>query len=198
MTKAANLLVLLLLAAGPAAAAGFSDPDWPCIQRKVENLSFGLMWPHPVEEQELSRDARELAARLSLRRVGLDEAEEYVHAYVESHPDTGAQELGNIFRGVFDNLANDRRRVMNGITNYAHSQTALSEKIDTTRTEMDTLMAAASPDYDRVDELEEQIDWDERIYKDRQRSLTYVCETPVLLEKRIYAIAQILMKFVTE
>ena len=55
-------------------------------------------------------------------------------------------------------------------------------------------MAAEAPDFDRVDQLEEQIDWDERIYHDRARSLTYVCETPVLLEKRAYAIAQILLK----
>ena len=38
------------------------------------------------------------------------------------------------------------------------------------------------------------MDWDERIHTDRQRSLTYVCETPVLLEKRLYAIAQLLQQ----
>lgn len=198
MTRAATSLFFLLLAAGQVAAAGFTDPDWPCIQRKVENLSFGLMWPHPVEEEALPPDARDLAALLSLRRVSLDEAQEYVRAYVEDHPETGSRELGGIFRKVFDNLAGDRRRVMNGIANYAQSQTALSEKIDTARSEMETLLAASSPDFDRVDALEKQVDWDERIFKDRRRSLTYVCETPVLLEKRIYAIAQMLMTFVKE
>ena len=57
---------------------------------------------------------------------------------------------------------------------------------------MDSLMQGTDPDYDRVDALEEQVDWDERIYTDRQRSLTYVCETPVLLEQRLYAISKLL------
>ena len=53
-------------------------------------------------------------------------------------------------------------------------------------------------DFDTVDKLEEQLDWDERIYRDRAKSLTYVCETPVLLEKRLFALAQILQKFVSD
>ena len=58
----------------------------------------------------------------------------------------------------------------------------------------DAALAAADPqDRDRIDELEEQIDWDERVYRDRERSLTYVCESPVLIEKRLYAIAQMLL-----
>ena len=57
---------------------------------------------------------------------------------------------------------------------------------------MDQEMKKAEPDFDRVDALEVQLDWDERIYADRQQSLTYVCETPVLLERRLYAIAQLL------
>ena len=57
----------------------------------------------------------------------------------------------------------------------------------------DTLMEAENPDFDEVDRLEEQLDWDERIYTDRQRSLIHVCETPVLMEKRLYAISQMLL-----
>ncbi|MCX2723996.1 hypothetical protein [Roseibium salinum] len=198
MTKAAYLVFSLLFAATPAKSADFSDPDWPCIQRKVENLSIGLMWPHPVEETVLPQEARDLAEALSLRRVGLDEAEEHIRAFIATYPETGPQLVGGVFRRVFDNLAGDRQRVMRGIANYARSQAALSAKIDDKRAEMDTLLAAGSPDYDRIDKLEEQIDWDERIYKDRNSALTYVCETPVLLEKRIYAIARMLMEFTPE
>ena len=42
--------LILLLALIPALgwAADFSDPDWPCIQRKVPNLSVGQMWSGPI------------------------------------------------------------------------------------------------------------------------------------------------------
>ena len=61
--------LLLALSCGGASAAAFDDPDWPCIQRKVENLSPGLMWTAPVTPAELSPDARALASKLALRRV---------------------------------------------------------------------------------------------------------------------------------
>ncbi|MDP3959081.1 MAG: hypothetical protein Q8Q26_03240 [Pseudorhodobacter sp.] len=181
-----------------ASAADFSDPNWPCIQRKVETLSPGLMWPDSISAAPLDPSARDLVAALALRRVGLDAAEERIRAFSESPPGADAQVLGNVFLGVFDKLNSDRRRLIDGIARYAHSQTALAARIDSARTEVETQMAATAPDFDRIDLLEEQIDWDERIYQDRARALSYVCETPVLLEKRAYAIAQLLLKYVPQ
>ena len=59
-------------------------------------------------------------------------------------------------------------------------------------------MAKSEPDYDRVDALEEQLDWDQIIYTDRQRSIQYICETPVLLERRLFGIAQMLQQVVAD
>ena len=192
------LAAMLLLVPGLASGAESTDPDWPCIQRKVENLSPGLMWAAPVTPTELSPDARALASKLALRRVGLDEAQALITAYVADHPGTSENDLGNIFTAVFDRIGKDRRRVMGGIASYAHSQVALAARMNTARVEMDTLSDAATPDFDRIDQIEEQIAWDERIYNDREHSLTYVCETPVLLEKRLYAIAQMLQAALPE
>lgn len=186
------LAIALLMAPGLALGAESTDPDWPCVQRKVENLSVGLMWPLPVTKAELSADAKTLAAKLALRRVSLEEAQALITAYVADHPDISADDLGNIFTAVFDRIGKDRKRVIGGIASYAHSQVALAERINTARIEVETLSDAATPDFDRIDLIEEQVAWDERIYTDRERSLTYVCETPVLLEKRLYAIAQML------
>lgn len=191
----AHFVLCLALAPAAAQAADFSDPDWPCIQPKVENLSAGLMWPVPVEVAPLSPAGRDLVEVLSLRRVGLDAAEDHIRGFVGTDLGVDAQMLGNVFLGVFDRLAHDRKRLISGIGRYAHSQTELALRIDGARSEMDALMALETPDFDQVDKLEEQIDWDERIYHDRAKSLAYVCESPVLLEKRAYAIAQLLLKY---
>ena len=186
---------LLLGFAQPAGAADFSDPTWPCIQRKVENLSLGLMWPHPVPEDTApNAKLRDLAAALSLRRIGLEDAETRIAALESGDAAT----LGQVFTLVFDQVSRERRDIITGIGRYSQKQIALAERIDETRVRMSTLMAAAEPDFDTVDKLEEQLDWDERIYRDRAKSLTYVCETPVLLEKRLFALAQILQKFVSD
>ena len=194
MINRMRLLALLALSPLAAAAADFSDPDWPCIQRKVENLAPGLMWPQPVERAALDAEARELAATLALRRVSLEEADGYVRAFAtRSKPDEAR--LGGIFLEVFERLSNTRRRLMTGISRYSQSQIALSARIEAGRSEIAKLSAADSPDFDRIDTLEEEMDWNERIYLDRSRALTYVCETPVLIEKRAYAIARILQKY---
>ncbi|PDT82477.1 hypothetical protein [Sinorhizobium sp. BJ1] len=178
---------------GTAGAVDFSDPDWPCIQRKAENLSVSLMWPEPITRLPLAPAANDLVAILSLRRVTLEEAGAHIQAFVEKTAPVDSQMLGNIFLGVFENLSENRKRLIAGIGRYSRSQIALSTRIDGSRVEMAKLTRETKPDFDRIDKLEEQIDWDERIYRDRSQALTYVCETPVLLEKRAYAIAQILL-----
>ncbi len=196
--KIASFALFLALVPAVAGAADFSDPDWPCIQRKVENLSPGLMWPKPVTRTALPPEAADLAARLALRRVSLEEAETQVGDFLKKTAGADAQLLGNIFYDVFDKLAEDRHRLISGIARYSRNQIALSKKIEDSRNEMARLTAEKSQDFDRIDKLEEQIDWDERIYKDRTQALTYVCETPVIIEKRAYAIAQLLLKHVPD
>ncbi|MCR8548386.1 hypothetical protein M4578_11135 [Salipiger sp. P9] len=193
--KQIALSAALLGCAGPLLAADFSDPTWPCVQRKVEHLSIGLMWPAPLAKLKLTpetdRAAEELAETLALRRVDLDAARVAAEAFAESEGRDTAL-MGEIFARVFDKLATRRTRIIGGIGAFSTSQIALSERIDATRGEMDAQMALETPDYDRVDALEEQLDWDQRIFTDRQKTITYLCETPVLLEKRLYALAQML------
>lgn len=188
---------VLMACAGPLAAADFSDPSWPCIQRKVDRLSIGLMWPAPVAEAELppglAHAVDELAQTLALRRVDLDTARAEANAFAQ---DTGADTdlMGQVFADVFAALSTRRGRIIAGIGEFSLSQIELSRRIDTARTEMDDALAADAPDFDRVDVLEEQIDWDQRIFTDRQKTIRYLCETPTLLEKRLYAIARILQE----
>lgn len=197
MIRRALLLAVLAPAvlAGPVGAADFADPGWPCVQRKVERLSVGLMWPSPIGEAppsgEVARDVSELAQRFALRRLTLEEVRPALDAFVAKHGHD-PELLGQVFAESFDRLARTRRAIMAGIEEYSVSQIALAERIEAARGEMDALMQAEEPDFDRVDALEEQIDWDERIYNERRQSLTYVCETPVLLEKRLFEIAQML------
>ncbi|MEL6521859.1 MAG: hypothetical protein AAFQ66_12900 [Pseudomonadota bacterium] len=181
----------------PVTAADFSDPTWPCIQRKVERLSIGLMWPTPLEEIEIDPETSaaiaDLADQLALRRIALAELEPQVTAFAAGS-DGDPQILGRVFERVFNSLSARRTRIITGIGEFSLSQIALAEKIDAARVEMNTAIEAAEPDFDKVDALEEQLDWDQVIYTDRQQSITYLCETPVLLEKRLFAISQMLQQ----
>ena len=203
MSFARPAFLVLCLAATPGAAADFSDPTWPCIQRKVENLSLGLMWPLPVDptltegDAALERDVAELAETLILRRIPLEDLQGQVDSFAATY-EGDADRLGLVFARAFDTISKRRTRIIKGIGDFSLGQIALAEKIDVARAEIDTLMAASEPDFDRVDALEEQIDWDQVIHTDRQRSITYLCETPTLLERRLFGIAQMLQQAIRE
>ncbi|MEP3845483.1 MAG: hypothetical protein ABJM43_09095 [Paracoccaceae bacterium] len=203
ITKTLTLAIFAGTLAAPLYAADFSDPTWPCIQRKVENLSLGLMWPTPIDpaligdDETLRKDVYDLADALALRRVDLDDIRPRVEVFAAKYG--GAQDkLGLVFERVFSGLSKRRGRIITGIGDFSLSQIALAEQIDSARAEMDTQLALAEPDFDKVDALEEQLDWDQLIHSDRQRSITYLCETPLIIERRLFAIAQLLQQMVQE
>ena len=80
-----------------------------------------------------------------------------------------------------------RAALMDGIARYGRKQVDLAARIEGHRHEMARLEAIDSPDFDAQ---EEQLDWDMRIFQDRQQALTYVCETPVILEQRVFALGR--------
>ncbi|MGK7755727.1 MULTISPECIES: hypothetical protein [unclassified Roseovarius] len=181
----------------PLTAEDFSDPTWPCVQRKVETLSLGLMWPialpeNEVEDAALAADIGDLAGTLAVRRLEMDALRQAAEDFVGRWPEDKEANLGRAFAQTFKTLNTRRSQIINGIADFSLGQIALAEKIDEMRLEMDTALEAEEPDYDRIDELEERLDWDQVIYSDRQQSITYLCETPQLIEKRLFAIAQML------
>ena len=164
-------------------------------------MSLGIMWTAALPSEfdtnsrrALPKEAQDLVVLLSLRRVSLEQAEDAVRLFSENAKRADADIMLSIFAAVFDTLADTRRHVIDGIEQYSLKQIALSERIDAARSQMRLLAESGDPDFDRIDRLEEQLDWDERVFRDRARSLTYVCETPVLIEKRLYAVAQMLLK----
>jgi hypothetical protein len=192
-----GIIAAIALAAG-AAAAQPQDPDWPCVQRKVAHLSIGMMWTGPIpEDMDAWRDDAEIAAlapRLAARRTPLAEVEAEIARFGAEADDARTALL---FAGVFQTIDRERSRIVEGVTRFARKQRALSARIDAAQSEIAEAEAAAGPeDYDALDRIEEMRDaltWDVRIYEERQLSLTYVCESPVILEKRAFAIARIAM-----
>lgn len=190
-----------MLATGAAQAADFNDPTWPCIQRKVPHLSIGQMWagPLPAEDAALDPETAQLAAAIAVRRTDIEDAQALIGRYASSlgdAPDRNAH-LATLFGAVFESIDRERNAVIGGIRRYAEKQTALAERIDDQQQEIATLTAKGedktNDEWDRMEELQDIVTWDARIYKERAQSLTYVCETPVLLEKRAFALARAVM-----
>ncbi|MGN7867423.1 hypothetical protein [Paracoccus sp. 22332] len=182
----------LMLAAAPVWAATGTDPDWPCIQRKQPHLSLGQVWTGPVPDDRVADLARDpkieaLAARLEQRRLPLEEAEAAIAEFAEDADDA---HLTALMVAIMDKIEPDRAALIAGIARYGHSQVDLARRIEERRARMVEMEQADPPDFDAIDAAEEALDWDQRVFTERQQSLTYVCETPVILEQRAFALGR--------
>ncbi len=193
-------LYLAVFFASPAFSADPTDPDWPCIQRKIPRLSAGVIWPHPIpsEVAPLAADEKELVDMLSLRRITLEEVAVEVAEHQSRTSSQSSADWGRIFNAAFTRIDRNRTQIIHGIERYADKQIGLSREIDELRQKMDAALDASEPDYDLIDAYEVDLDWKTRIFDDRSRALTYVCESPVLLEKRAFAVARLLSEQVDE
>jgi hypothetical protein len=189
---AAVLLVGLALAPHAAAAATGGTGDWPCVQRLVPEIAAGMIWAGPpldevtgaTDDPELDR----LAAELAARRVPLEEAEQQVAAFAAAlESDARNQDLARLFARTLAIINQDRASIIGGIKRFARGQQALADKIAAQNAKLHEVEPQQVLERDA---LVAERDWDIRIYDDRQSSLVYLCEQPVLLEQRAFALAR--------
>lgn len=199
MLSTVVLLVLVLATGGPVAAAGGEDPDWPCQQRKVPELSAGLMWAGP----QLAPDAPDwrsdeavsrLVERLAVRRTALEDATDKIAEFAGKFDGPERQEKVTLaFFGLLERVNAERKDVLEGIERYTRKQRRLAEEILKTRQQLKEVLAMEAPDEaadNRRRELEQQLAWQTRIHEERERSLQFVCEVPVLIEQRLFELAR--------
>lgn len=188
------LAMLVILAAAPATAAQ-ATREWPCIQPRQPHLSFGAMWPGPAPDDATRALAREdkalraLADRLAQRRTGTEEATALLADFAAG---ADAARLTALFEALFARIDADRTALIEGIARYGGGQAALAARIEERREAMARLEAAETPDFDAIDAEEEKLDWDIRIFEERRQMLTAVCESPVLLEQRLFELARMI------
>ena len=186
---------VLLLGTSPALAQG---SDWPCPQRLVPKLEPGLMWSGPALDSVPATPDPAVAA-LSPKLMDLHAAPETLTAEVRTFSDGLPAErreaaLTELFAVTLDRLNADRATLVSGIKRYARGQRALAEKVAAETRSLEAVRQQASPDPAQLSDLETARTWDTRIFSDRQHSLRLVCDQPVLVEQRAFALARIIQE----
>jgi hypothetical protein len=191
-------VLFLAVIAGPGASAAAPTADWPCIQPRVPELSAATFWSGPPLDASTSQawrdnpDVARLVTAVVSRRTPVEDAEKMIADYAGAH--IGDKDgLTLVFAGAFSELNALRTRIVQGIERFARNHRQLSEQLNTARAELNSLTAAAQKTEQqrtRIQELQTQIQWQTRLHNERQSSLRYVCETPALLEQRIFSIAR--------
>jgi hypothetical protein len=191
------VLLFMTLTAAAASAADKRYPDWPCMQLKVPELTMAAVWSGPAIEPPAAQteppaQLRALIDKLSARRISLDEAKADIVAFItgsRSEKETKAKQL---FAGLFGNLNRQRSDVMNGLERFSRKQKQLAQAIREDTLKIRELQDAANADATKIEELGQKIEWDTRIFDDRQKSTSFLCEIPVTIEQRLFALGRMI------
>ncbi|SDP32359.1 hypothetical protein SAMN05443582_104217 [Phyllobacterium sp. OV277] len=189
---------ILLYAASVATSfsAAQNDPTWPCVQRKVPELSVGQVWSGPdIPETAKSWNddtvIHALVDELAARRNPLDVAQKKIVAFAGSLPkDQLNDKMLLLFQGLFDTLNREREQVISGIARYAGKQRQMADDLRKEASRVDAMRAKADTDPDDLDRANERLTWETRVFEERVQSLTYVCEVPTIIEQRLYGLSK--------
>ena len=178
----------------PPARAAADDADWPCAQRHTGPISAAAIWAGPEVAQagawEDDAEAAALARKLASRRTPIVDVDGLIDDFAKKAGPDKSTRLTRVFAGMLDLLNSDRNRIIEGVVRYARGQSLLADKIraDADRIGDEQEKGDAPPH--AIEEARSALQWDKRIFDERARSLSYVCETPVLLERRAFEIAR--------
>jgi hypothetical protein len=173
------------------------DPDWPCEQILVPEVSAAVVWDGPAVDKltENWRDLPELAAlvqRLTDRNAFPQQSDAQIAGFAAAQPPAEKdQRLTLLFAGVLETLNEDRSHLISGIKRYSRDQERRAQALDRHLTEMvelerDSTEAATQ----RLSEMRRSIEIEQRAFDDREKSIMYLCTRPVVVEQRLGVLAR--------
>ena len=179
----------------PAIAMDARHPDWPCPQVVVPNLSVAAFWTGPSiddvgDNWMKDKTVHDLVLRFAGRRTSLAEAEKEAAEFIVGTQAERQQRAKLLFAGLFTTLGRERDDVMAGIERFSQRQQQLREKISAEMTDLRAQQDAAGQESATADKLSEQIAWETRIFDERRNTISYVCEVPSTIERRLFALAR--------
>src|SRR5262252_5790748 len=156
---------------GMSLAADPRFPDWPCNQIKVPEISVAAVWAGPSIDDvgnawEEDAAIRDLVARLAARRTPLDDAQKAISNMVTGSESERQKKAKLIFAG----------------------------QIRSAILQLRELQDRPDADQGRIEELTNRVEWDTRVFEERRKTMNFVCEVPVLIEHRLFALARALQQ----
>ncbi len=174
-----------------------SSSEWPCEQPLRPKMSIGAMWqgPDPGEQDDwrTSPAVVALVNQIAPRSVPQEGAIADIRRFAAGYQGAERTEaLTELFAALFETLSAERDDIVRGIKRFYRRQDALAQRIEEGWRTLGEIDANAT-DPETMEQrlgLQQQVDWDSRIFDDRQRLLPIVCEQPRVLEQRVYALSR--------
>ncbi|MDB5619385.1 hypothetical protein [Tardiphaga sp.] len=191
------IFAMLMLGFWPGAghAADPRYPDWPCMQAKVPEVSLAAVWAGPdlgdaTQKWKDDIAVSALVARLAARRTPLDEADRAVTEFLAGSSERKLDKGKRLFAGLFETLNGQRSSVMSGLERITRKQREAADAIRAAGQSMHALQDETTSDPAKIEQISNQLLWQTRIFEDRQRVIKFVCEVPVAIDQRLFALGR--------
>ncbi|MCP4487409.1 MAG: hypothetical protein GY820_08850 [Gammaproteobacteria bacterium] len=192
----------LLLLVSLTARAQVDDPEWPCVQVLVPEIVPAVVWPHVINEAlvgtwKQENSLVEMVNRLSDLDELTDSERQLIDDFIAAVPQASrADTLARLVDGIVE-LANRRRtRYIEGIKRYTRQQIAIANQIESTLNQRAELERQPdSQNIARQMEIEETLNWHQRVYDQREHAIRSLCEHPVELEEKLSRVLRELTRY---
>ncbi len=180
MAGAVLYLLATITQADPAATAG-----WPCSSPPPAPSTLAAAWPGVRGGGDWRSDATvaALVGDIAPRNVPQEEAVARIRAFASGNPKRAAA-MPRVAAGLVDMIGSEQQLIVTGIRRFNARQAVLANHIEQGYARGDKQRDAV-PAGNGPDAAEEQIDWDTRIFEDRQRLLPVMCKLPSMLVERL-------------
>ena len=173
------------------------NPDWPCIQVLIEELSWGSIWTGlPLDEnsskwiddENLSALAKKLMNRKTKENEGIGELKKYIKK------NNSPNQLTKLFHALFDTTNEIWRKRTAKLLNFGKRQRLTSEKISEKLEKMKQLSKDPDLNKDEIQKLEQENFWDIRRFEDRRNLSDPLCDQPRFYEKKLGVYSSIILE----
>ncbi|TWB71959.1 hypothetical protein FBZ87_106203 [Nitrospirillum amazonense] len=185
--------------AAPPPPAGQANPDWPCHQRLVPQLTAATYWGGPPLPEHVDwRADRRVAAVVQAtapREIPADEGEKALTRFADKVPKGQRPTVyPKVFAGIVEEINSQRAGVITRIQDLAHRQRDMGDLVSKATTELQAIPAETTdPDKQQQRaEIVQRRGYLIRNFEEVERTLRYTCEVPVELEARLGTYARVL------
>jgi hypothetical protein len=189
------ILTAVLLTPALALAQPHRDPNWPCQQIRVSEMSLAAVWSGPPVDPHDDRwkdnpAVADLVDKLAPRRQPIDQAQTVLHDFAQHAGPTKQAQLLQLLVGVFTVLDAERDSVITGLDRFGARQKQLAADIRADNEKLRSLQNDPASDPKAVQQMTQQVTWEVEVFQDRRQAVSYTCDVPGKIEQRLFALAR--------
>jgi hypothetical protein len=192
-----RVLVALMVLMVPGTANAAAADDWPCVQRKVQDIALAAVWNGPPVDTAAGAwhadpEIAGLVERLAARRTPDDEARQAIQGLAAAAGAAKVRKLTALIEGLVEKVNAERGTVIAGLERFGRAQKQLAVSIRDENAKLSTARTAPDADQVKLTERADHLQWSLRIFNERQKTLRFVCEVPVLIEQRLFNLSRMI------